>query len=38
MILIRIAKIRLSFYLEKSEDFKEAQINMIAQYVDYSGE
>ena len=29
---------RLSYYLEKSEDFKEAQINMIAQYVDYSGE
>ena len=29
---------RLSFYLEKAEDFKEAQINMIAQYVDYSGE
>ena len=24
---------RLSYYLEKSEDFKEAQINMIAQYV-----
>ena len=29
---------RLSFYLENSEDFKEAQINMVAQYVDYSGE
>ena len=29
---------RLQYYLEKSEDFKEAQINMIAQYVDYSGE
>ena len=29
---------RLSFYLEKSEDFKEAQINMIAQYVDFAGE
>jgi len=29
---------RLSFYLEKTEEFNEAQMNMIAQYVDYTGE
>ena len=29
---------RLSFYLEKTEEFNEAQMNMIAQYVDYDGE
>ena len=29
---------RLSFYLERTEEFNEAQMNMIAQYVDYSGE
>ena len=26
---------RLSFYLERTEEFNEAQMNMIAQYVDY---
>ena len=29
---------RLSFYLERTEEFNEAQMNMIAQYVDYTGE
>ena len=29
---------RLSFYLERTEEFNEAQMNMIAQYVDYNGE
>ena len=29
---------RLSFYLQRTEEFNEAQMNMIAQYVDYNGE
>ena len=29
---------RLSFYLERTEEFNEAQMNMIAQYVDYDGQ